>query len=191
MMKLILSILILSTTVACGSGGGGSPTVPKQAVADTSGVELIAPVDYSKIACGDVEECATTCMITAPYTGEEYIRTHRYICNNVVGVTCNALIREDTEGYLASNLFCKNSRTTERIDPAIIGTSSCMQAGVGCQQVCARTFRPETDQAILNRAAANGGRSGGAVMKELIANQRVREQLTACLEAPARYVMDN
>lgn len=189
MMKLILSILILSTTVACGSGGGGSPTLPKQAVNDSSGPggEPMIPIDYSKIACGDVEECATTCMITAPYADDEYIRT---LCkkNSFGDATCNAFLKEENDSFYVSYLSCVNSATSARIDTGWIGSQQC-STDATCQQACAKTFQPETDTAILNRAAANGGRQGGAVTKELIANQRIREQLAACLDAPVSYVI--
>ena len=178
---LILTMALMTT--ACANGDGGRSSAPVNTPAAVQPVYQ-EPTDYSKIACGDVEECETTCSVSAPFTSEAYIRTHRFLCNSTTGSTCNVLLSRELDGHVTGHLACLAAPVTAQMMPDEMDGPDCASMA-RCQSKCARLFRPETDNAIQNRA------TGGALMIELIANERIRVQLQACLESPASYVLNN
>lgn len=182
MRNLALVLLVGCLASACSGGGGGASgqsTAGSQLV--TPVPEFVEPTDFSKIACGDVGECATACMVDRPFMGESELRN--LLCPPSVGeATCKGLIAID-DIQRESNLACLNSPTTEWIDPSIIGTNTCI-TNVSCQSVCHSMFQPESDKAIQNRLG-----SGGAALRARHRNQLIIRQLEACLEAPIAYVV--
>lgn len=106
MMKLILSILILSTTVACGSGGGGSPAAPKQAVSDSS--DAAVPLDQivpentvieATAICGDYPSCMSYCQTLLGASGEDPKKcatlpvSSVYVRNALPGAMCTDVVQ--------------------------------------------------------------------------------------------------
>ena len=105
MLKFIFAILILSTTVACGSGGGGSPVAPKQAVNDSSDVAPIdsAPQDVPTAEptaiCGDYASCMSYCQTLLGASGEDPKKcatlpvSSVYVRNALPGAMCTDVVQ--------------------------------------------------------------------------------------------------
>ena len=184
------SILLMA---GCSGESGGGHTQEQIDIQTTDGDALVgqveAPTDYSKIKCGSINECETVCDTLYPAAPEEEIR--ELVCSDTFSVSvCNAIVRYHDEGFLPSNLWCRDMSVTEVMAPESLESDTC-STDFECFQECNRQFIPEDDRAIERAAAANGGRHSSGTLKALLRNHLVKIQLQGCMDAPAGYILEN
>lgn len=185
LLMILTTVALAVTNVGCAKDS--SPEVASAGVSATMPPRTSTPTDYSKILCINVSECALACDITSPSTDESTIR-QSYCMGQSSSSTCDALVDFHYNLYGQSNDWCKSLKVTEVINPDVISDSQCTTVP-SCRQRCISRYVPQTDLAIERWHAAHGTLNSGSYFKDLVINQVVREQLSACLEAPADFVM--
>jgi hypothetical protein len=192
-MKLIIILSAVSAIlVGCGSDGGSSAESAKaQSPVNQPPPQSNqqAPTDYSKVMCKDQADCTRACSVQAPTVSEDEIRND--ICARIPGTSetsCNNLVSSAYRTFTQVNMVCTSRATTDVIETADIGSQAC-STNSSCATICGLLYRPTTDQAIERAAAAQGSYGGSTMLMALVQNHIYQAQRTACLAAPASYVI--